>query len=148
MRRRRLGPRQEHVRLHHHHRGACVCVRVCACVCVCVCVCGGVFFGVGPCVCVCLCVRAFCDITRNTGQLAPALATWFLCLFLSAPPLFLSVPLRLSVSLSLPVSVSALVLWLQWDLVCGDDWLVPLQSTLFFAGILLGSLTSGFVSDG
>ena len=35
----------------------------------------------------------------------------------------------------------------QWDLVCGDDWLIPLQSTLFFAGVLVGAVSSGFLSD-
>jgi len=36
---------------------------------------------------------------------------------------------------------------LQFDLVCGWDFLVPFVSTAYMAGFLLGAVTSGAVSD-
>ncbi|XP_043076663.1 solute carrier family 22 member 5 isoform X2 [Puntigrus tetrazona] len=35
----------------------------------------------------------------------------------------------------------------EWDLVCSDDWRAPLTSSLFFCGVLTGSVISGQVSD-
>ncbi len=35
----------------------------------------------------------------------------------------------------------------QWDLVCSDDWRTPLTSSLFFCGVLTGSVISGQMSD-
>ncbi|XP_059403419.1 organic cation/carnitine transporter 2 isoform X2 [Carassius carassius] len=35
----------------------------------------------------------------------------------------------------------------EWDLVCSDDWRAPLTSSLFFCGVLTGSVMSGQMSD-
>ncbi|KAF4098117.1 organic cation/carnitine transporter 2-like [Onychostoma macrolepis] len=35
----------------------------------------------------------------------------------------------------------------EWDLVCSDDWRAPLTSSLFFCGVLTGSVISGQMSD-
>ena len=35
----------------------------------------------------------------------------------------------------------------QWDLVCEQDWLPPLVSTIFFAGVLIGVFLCGYASD-
>ncbi|KAL1252333.1 hypothetical protein QQF64_017026, partial [Cirrhinus molitorella] len=35
----------------------------------------------------------------------------------------------------------------EWDLVCSDDWRAPLTSSLFYSGVLTGSLISGQMSD-
>lgn len=35
----------------------------------------------------------------------------------------------------------------EWDLVCSDDWKSPLTSSIFFCGVLTGSVISGPVSD-
>ncbi|XP_048022785.1 solute carrier family 22 member 4-like isoform X2 [Megalobrama amblycephala] len=35
----------------------------------------------------------------------------------------------------------------EWDLVCSDDWRAPLTTSLFFCGVLTGSVISGQMSD-
>ncbi|XP_051732686.1 solute carrier family 22 member 5 isoform X9 [Ctenopharyngodon idella] len=35
----------------------------------------------------------------------------------------------------------------EWDLVCSDDWRAPLTTSLFFCGVLIGSVISGQMSD-
>ncbi|KAG9339816.1 hypothetical protein JZ751_022483 [Albula glossodonta] len=35
----------------------------------------------------------------------------------------------------------------EWDLVCGNSWKVPLTSSMFFVGVLMGSFISGQLSD-
>ncbi|XP_063046702.1 organic cation/carnitine transporter 2-like [Engraulis encrasicolus] len=35
----------------------------------------------------------------------------------------------------------------EWNLVCHDDWRAPFTLTLFFIGVLIGSLCSGILSD-
>ncbi|MGH0172862.1 UNVERIFIED_CONTAM: hypothetical protein FKN15_064072 [Acipenser sinensis] len=35
----------------------------------------------------------------------------------------------------------------EWNLVCEEDWKAPFSSSIFFAGVLTGSLISGQVSD-
>ncbi|KAF4098147.1 organic cation/carnitine transporter 2 [Onychostoma macrolepis] len=35
----------------------------------------------------------------------------------------------------------------EWDLVCSDDWRAPLTSSIFFCGVLTGSVISGQMSD-
>ncbi len=41
----------------------------------------------------------------------------------------------------------ALFVQSQWDLVCSDDWRAPLTSSIFFCGVLTGSVISGQMSD-
>jgi len=36
---------------------------------------------------------------------------------------------------------------LQFNLVCGDEYLVELSSTLIMFGVLIGGTTSGVISD-
>nr|ACH53044.1 solute carrier family 22 member 4 (predicted) [Otolemur garnettii] len=35
----------------------------------------------------------------------------------------------------------------EWNLVCEEDWRIPLTTSLFFVGVLLGSFVSGQLSD-
>ncbi|XP_067279533.1 organic cation/carnitine transporter 2-like [Pseudorasbora parva] len=35
----------------------------------------------------------------------------------------------------------------EWDLVCSDDWRAPLTTSLFFTGVLIGSVISGQIAD-
>ncbi|RXM95205.1 Solute carrier family 22 member 5, partial [Acipenser ruthenus] len=35
----------------------------------------------------------------------------------------------------------------QWDLVCSNDWKIPLTSSVFYLGVLCGSFISGQLSD-
>ncbi|XP_077361297.1 LOW QUALITY PROTEIN: organic cation/carnitine transporter 2-like [Festucalex cinctus] len=35
----------------------------------------------------------------------------------------------------------------EWDLVCGQQWKSPLTSSLYFCGVLIGSILSGQLSD-
>ncbi|XP_038651896.1 solute carrier family 22 member 4-like isoform X2 [Scyliorhinus canicula] len=35
----------------------------------------------------------------------------------------------------------------EWDLVCGDDWKGPFSMSMFFVGVLVGSVISGQLSD-
>ncbi|XP_072923294.1 organic cation/carnitine transporter 2-like isoform X3 [Hemitrygon akajei] len=35
----------------------------------------------------------------------------------------------------------------QWDLVCNNNWRVPFATSVFYMGVLVGSFTSGILSD-
>ncbi|XP_055499271.1 organic cation/carnitine transporter 2-like [Leucoraja erinacea] len=35
----------------------------------------------------------------------------------------------------------------EWDLVCNDDWKEPFAASLYFVGVLIGSGSSGMISD-
>ncbi|KAJ8276718.1 hypothetical protein COCON_G00084700, partial [Conger conger] len=35
----------------------------------------------------------------------------------------------------------------EWDLVCGDAWKVPMTSSMFFFGLMAGSIICGHLSD-
>ncbi|TRY64544.1 hypothetical protein DNTS_022662 [Danionella cerebrum] len=35
----------------------------------------------------------------------------------------------------------------EWDLVCEENWRIPFTSSLFFCGVLVGSVVSGTISD-
>ena len=43
--------------------------------------------------------------------------------------------------------VTILFLSFQWDLVCGNAYKASLSITLYFVGVMLGSLTFGLLSD-
>lgn len=40
-----------------------------------------------------------------------------------------------------------ILFFLQWDLVCSNQWKVPFASSTLFVGYLFGSLISGQFSD-
>ncbi|XP_061103252.1 organic cation/carnitine transporter 2-like isoform X5 [Conger conger] len=50
-------------------------------------------------------------------------------------------------SIYISTIVSENVLSLQWDLVCNDAWKVPMTSSVYFLGLMVGSIISGQLSD-